>query len=221
MKEKYKTGEMIPYWKGKRQLLKTKRKMEETWARKIQEGYDPGIYSRGKKQSKKTIDKRKETIRNNPNILEIWRENAKKNLNSPEVILKRKLTFRKTLLRPEIRNKFVESMRLAGLASRKARPSSIEISIKNIFDKCNIDYEQEKRIGKYRVDFYLDSGLIIECDGEYWHRDKKYKDRARDINLRKQDFSIIRLKEKDIKYNPKLALLSGISRLENKWNHMN
>ena len=59
------------------------------------------------------------------------------------------------------------------------------------------------------------NGLLnIECDGEKWHsiRSQRLKDSLRDRNLRKEGWSILRLKEKDIVNN----LQKCIDRIEKK-----
>jgi len=76
---------------------------------------------------------------------------------------------------------------------------------------------------KYRLDFVIfcrvglddKNGLLnIECDGEKWHsiRSQRLKDSLRDRNLRKEGWSILRLKEKDIVNN----LQKCIDRIEKK-----
>ena len=59
---------------------------------------------------------------------------------------------------------------------------------------------------KYRLDFAIfcrNGPLNIECDGEKWHsrRCQKLKDLARDRDLKREGWTILRLKEKDIVNN--------------------
>jgi len=70
---------------------------------------------------------------------------------------------------------------------------------------------------KYRLDFviFCKSGpLNIECDGEKWHSRsaQRKKDRLRDIALKKEGWSILRLKESEITGN----LKGCITRIEEK-----
>lgn len=67
----------------------------------------------------------------------------------------------------------------------------------------NIEKGKDKagQMRYYFTDFYLpDFNLVIECDGEFWHKDV-LKDRERDKNIRKQGYDILRLKGEDIRNN--------------------
>ena len=76
---------------------------------------------------------------------------------------------------------------------------------------------------KYRLDFVIfcpvglddKNGLLnIECDGEKWHsrRYQRLKDLARDRDLKREGWTILRLKEKDIVNN----LGKCVDRIESK-----
>lgn len=74
--------------------------------------------------------------------------------------------------------------------------------MKEIFNKLNIFYIHQKRIGRRWVDFYLpQKNLVIECDGAYWHGrpGAKEKDEKKDIYLKERGYKIKRLSEKRIK----------------------
>ena len=50
--------------------------------------------------------------------------------------------------------------------------TSIEQKCKQLLDKMNITYKEQKQIRYINVDFYIDKyNLAIECNGEYWHCD--------------------------------------------------
>lgn len=90
-----------------------------------------------------------------------------------------------------ITDKQRERMRLTVLENcRKSSrfDSKIQLSINNILDRHNIIYEREYIIGYYAVDNYLvDSGLIIEIMGDYWHTSPlKYNDQRYMINEMQQ-----------------------------------
>lgn len=63
----------------------------------------------------------------------------------------------------------------------KQNRSYIEIIIKEILDKHNIEYFENKRSilpSKKELDFYIPSkNLAIECNGLYWHSEKKLDDK--------------------------------------------
>lgn len=70
-------------------------------------------------------------------------------------------------------------------------------------------FKQEMKIGRFYADFYLpERNLIIECDGEYWHRSEKAKTRdlKKDQFLLESGYKILRLQEDMIKKDVNLAL---------------
>lgn len=66
-----------------------------------------------------------------------------------------------------------EKMRAAFIEWTKSNDrfdSKIQLIVNDILDKNNIKYEREYRVKYYAIDNYLvDSGLIIEVMGDYWH----------------------------------------------------
>ena len=54
--------------------------------------------------------------------------------------------------------------------ARRRGMTSIERKVADALERYGIEYEHEFPIGIYYADFYLiDHGVIIECDGDYWH----------------------------------------------------
>jgi very-short-patch-repair endonuclease len=89
---------------------------------------------------------------------------------------------------------------------RQASPTSIERSVRDVLNTLGESYIFQYPIGRYTVDFYLpDRNLIIECDGEYWHRDKS-RDDLRDANLRDFGYYIVHIPGKAIKTDTRAAL---------------
>lgn len=78
--------------------------------------------------------------------------------------------------------------------------TSIERLIRLKLQRLKEPFKQEMQIGRYHADFYLpEKNLIIECDGEYWHRNKTEHDQRRDKFLRNLGYRILRLSEESIK----------------------
>lgn len=78
--------------------------------------------------------------------------------------------------------------------------TSIERLIRLKLQKLKEPFKQEMKIGRYHADFYLPNrNLIIECDGEYWHRNKTEHDKKRDQVLKDLGYKILRLSEENIK----------------------
>lgn len=81
----------------------------------------------------------------------------------------------------------------------KQRDTSIEIIIENTLKKQNIPYlKQVPILGIAIVDFLLSNRIIVQCDGDYWHKNRKDKDIAQDVLLNFKGYTVIRLTEKEI-----------------------
>lgn len=94
---------------------------------------------------------------------------------------------------PDVRSK---AMKI--LSANSKTGSWIEKKLNGAMLKLKLSPESQYRIGKYFVDFaFPEIGLAIECDGEYWHRDK-VKERRRDQYIRRRGWSLIHFKGVDI-----------------------
>jgi len=89
----------------------------------------------------------------------------------------------------------------------KNRKTSIELKVKAFLDMFlleNKDYYFNKTIwvkdGVLYPDFLLYNKLVIEVDGDYFHKDRE-KDRIRDRKIRLAGYKVIHLKEGDINNN--------------------
>lgn len=83
--------------------------------------------------------------------------------------------------------------------------SSIEIKIENVLKDLNIEYVKQKRLVTAKRAFYLDFWipkyeLVIECNGEYWHRlpDKIIRDKILENSCIKHNKNILWLWENEI-----------------------
>lgn len=79
--------------------------------------------------------------------------------------------------------------------------SSLELIVRQQLEKLKEPFQQEMKIGKFRMDFYLPKrNLVIECDGEYWHMIKKIKlrDQRKNKLLAKLGYNILRLSGQNI-----------------------
>lgn len=72
------------------------------------------------------------------------------------------------------------------LAANKARKDTkIEIIIKDVLDKLNINYIKNFRCDSYIFDFYLiDYNFVIECQGDYWHGNREFFNNLNEIQLK-------------------------------------
>ena len=85
---------------------------------------------------------------------------------------------------------------------REIYKTNIERAMKGELEKQNIEFVEQYPIRckyGYIVDFFLPKyNLIVECDGEVWHKEGNSHDRKRDFYLKKRGFIILRFKGKEI-----------------------
>lgn len=72
------------------------------------------------------------------------------------------------------------------LAANKAKKDTkIEIIIKDVLEKMNINFIKNHKCGRFIFDFYLpDNNFVIECQGDYWHGNPDYFTKMNDIQLK-------------------------------------
>jgi very-short-patch-repair endonuclease len=91
--------------------------------------------------------------------------------------------------------------------------TSIEVAVGSVLDELAIPYKPQVPIGRWTIaDFLLPGHVVIQCDGDYWHGSQKVKNRDanQDLQLNFMGYLIIRLKEKDIRSNPKRCVARAI-----------
>ena len=89
-----------------------------------------------------------------------------------------------------------------------------------LLDDLGIEYEREKPIGRFYVDFFLAKGNIcIEADGDYWHGNKESdrytgapiqitaieRDNRKAGRIHNEGYRLLRFWESDIKNNLELV----------------
>lgn len=96
---------------------------------------------------------------------------------------------------------------------QQGRSSSLEDEIAEILDSCCVNFEWQKQIGRWCVDFYLPQlNLVVECDGEYWHSKPKVVERDARKNrfLRSEGYNLVRLSGQQIKEDGHALLARAI-----------
>lgn len=78
--------------------------------------------------------------------------------------------------------------------------TSIEQKMAETLTKIGIEFEEQYKIGRYFVDFYIPShNILIECDGNYWHDIKENKEkRIKRDRILSSDFMLYRIGQDDI-----------------------
>lgn len=68
--------------------------------------------------------------------------------------------------------------------------------------------QMQVQVAKYRLDFLIDKGLVVEVDGAAWHSspEAKERDAERDKALTAKGFHVLRIPAKITLYNPEQAI---------------
>lgn len=70
-----------------------------------------------------------------------------------------------------------------------------------------LDFDRQKIIGNYIVDFYIKKlGIVIEIDGVS-HNEKLVEDKKRHEYLKSLGLKVVRYTDKDVKFNLDVVLL--------------
>jgi len=120
-----------------------------------------------------------------------WRE------NNPEKVKKYHARQGRTLA--EFYKKYPEKHPNA-VCAKNHFFTKLERKIKKLLQELNIDYIHQFKVCKYWADFSLPNmKILLECDGEHWHRDKNKEDkRDKEIKKLKPDYRLIHLSEEEI-----------------------
>jgi len=190
IKKLYLERKIIPYWKGKKKSEETLKKLrgkipwnknkkgvQKAWNKNISCSEEHKEAQRkamiGRKQSKETINKRMKNMKGHKNF----------NINFKGCFTK------------ESRSKMVFPL----------KDTKIEVKIQNYLKQLGITFFTHQYMKEiehsYQCDIFIPSlNLIIECDGNYWH---KYPtgtemDKIRTKELIEKGFKVLRLWEVDI-----------------------
>ena len=102
------------------------------------------------------------------------------------------------------------SRRCVGIYTKanQLNPSSIEIEIEARLKMEGIKYQSQFKYEMGVADFFIPPNLIIECDGEYWHRLEKVekRDKRQIAYLENNGFKVLRLWESEINKNPQACI---------------
>lgn len=189
----------------------------------------PTLYRYMKKYNRVRTHEEQLKILKENNTGRLWTEQSKKNVSEG---VKRSYINNKNLckmrsesnirrwrrLSTEEKNEKCRNWILAGhIATQKKNTTGIEIKMKKQLQRMGWDFIQQFPMcyGRFIVDFYVPKyRMIIECNGEYWHRlperierDKKLKEFAKEHNFR-----IIFVWENEINKNVHDALFDALWR---------
>lgn len=100
----------------------------------------------------------------------------------------------------------------------KSKISEPQRLAREALEALGIEYNIEKRVGRYYVDFLLPKhGLVVEIDGEYWHGTvrQRTKEPIRDGFLESEGFQVVHVPALDVAADPVGAMQEVIGGLSN------
>lgn len=77
--------------------------------------------------------------------------------------------------------------------------TSIEAAVREVIESTGMLYSQEESVGGWVVDFLALPNIIIEADGDYWHRFRPDVDARKTAELEALGYVVIRIWESDIR----------------------
>lgn len=151
-----------------------------------QERYRPW----SEESKKRFSEKKKLEYQTNPLIRQQLQENSIKG-NKKLMDLEREFPNRKI-------QRIAKTMKACGKGCSK-----IEKEVMKELDKLEIQYKYQEPVCSYFVDIFIDSKLIIECDGDYWHSLPKIQlsDKKKNEVWKENGYIVLRFSETQIETN--------------------
>ncbi len=96
---------------------------------------------------------------------------------------------------------------IKGYLSGDRKETSIELKLQEILLELGIPFETQKPLlGITVADIFIQPNVAIFADGDYWHKDIKFKDQEKTKSLEKRHFIVLRLTETEINQQPASTL---------------
>ena len=217
MNEDWKIGKTYEELYGKERA----KEMKEQRSKKTKENHLNGVYKESHKKTSKSLKGKKFTLEHRKK-LSAWQigkivsEKTKQKqsearklrreslgyLNSPETRKKISNTLKGHYVSEETKKKIKDKR---ALQITPLKDTTIEVKIQNFLKLLGIEFFTHQRINikhSYQCDILIPSmNLVIECDGDYWHKYPTGKDidSIRTKELIQKGFKVLRLWEIEIK----------------------
>jgi very-short-patch-repair endonuclease len=94
--------------------------------------------------------------------------------------------------------------KLAGNRSKMSYPEQVAY---DWLTENKVNFEHNKKIGKFFPDFVVNDNVIIEIDGEHWHNEEK--DSKKDSFFEEAGYTVIRIKAKEM-IQKRLSQIIGV-----------
>lgn len=163
------------------------------------------------KHSEKTREKMKETHQNRiekdiEHLKEIGfkKDDPRRSNGTPFYVGFKHSEKSKIKMRKKKSPEHAEKIKEARAKQKNTFTSSIEIKIQNFLKQLGIEFFTHQRMNiehNYQCDIFIPSmNLVIECDGDYWHKYPTGKeiDKIRTSELIEKGFRVLRLWQNEI-----------------------
>lgn len=88
---------------------------------------------------------------------------------------------------------------IKGYLSGDRKETSIELKLQEVLTDMGIAFEKQKPLLGITVsDIFIYPNVAIFADGDYWHKDIKFRDQEKTKSLEKNRFVVLRLTETEI-----------------------
>lgn len=87
-----------------------------------------------------------------------------------------------------------------GLNDTYRGKTTAEMAFEEILRELDLAFIYEYKVGKWKNDYYLGQHIIVEVQGEYWHKAEKVmaKDRRKKADLELKGYTMVYVKEKEL-----------------------
>lgn len=138
-------------------------------------------------------------VTNTPEMCRASSERMKKNNPMNNLVIREKA---RASLMNTLKNHPEKRLNVRMAKHRKSgRKTSIEKKVAKLLDFLGVDYVFQYPILRYNVDFAIpDLHIVIECDGLYWHKDKR-ADLKRQRKIEKEGWFVLRYTDVEINSN--------------------
>lgn len=88
---------------------------------------------------------------------------------------------------------------IKGYLSGDRKETAIELKLQEVLRELEIEFETQKPlIGVTVADIFVYPNIAIFADGDYWHKDIKFRDQEKTKSLEKHHYVVLRLTETEI-----------------------
>lgn len=131
-------------------------------------------------------------VNSDPEVRQKRSEGSKRRHANPVMKAQHRAAMQSLQQRPGYRENVANGL----AASKRYSQTDIEAIVEKLLQALGVEYEAQKHIGRWIIDFYVPGKLLcIECDGDYWHSlpHSMERDARKDSDLTSKGYTVLRL----------------------------